>query len=191
MRVLANLFSFSRIIAAPFLIFFGTESWEFLAIYLYCGVSDILDGRIAKSAGIADEAGFHADLIGDLAFLFIALIRLGPQQTLLSWELVWLAGILFFKVVAIVIAYDKFQRFILVMPTFLNRWAWICLFFVPFYDYLDGYLEQYLKIETSSNFLLLAFLLLASLAVIEELSIILLSREYDFQVKSIFMIEKI
>ncbi|WP_265457478.1 CDP-alcohol phosphatidyltransferase family protein [Enterococcus sp. HY326] len=187
MRVLANLFSFSRIIAAPFLIFFGTESWEFLAIYLYCGVSDILDGRIAKTAGIADEAGFHADLIGDLAFLFIVLIRLGPQQALLSWELVWLAGILFFKVVAIIIAYDKFQRFILVMPTFLNRWAWVCLFFVPFYKYL----EQYLKIETSSNLFLLAFLLLASLAVIEELSIILLSKEYNFQVKSIFMLDKI
>lgn len=73
-----------RMAASVFLLFLPLEDILFLVIYTFAGLTDVLDGYIARKTGKASEFGARLDSISDLLFYSVLLIRLFPMlyQTL-------------------------------------------------------------------------------------------------------------
>ena len=57
MKNIANYISVSRIIMAIILLVIETFSIAFYIIYIYCGISDMLDGLIARKSKNESKTG--------------------------------------------------------------------------------------------------------------------------------------
>lgn len=75
---IADTVTAMRIAASLFLPFFHVQSIWFLVIYTFAGLTDVLDGWIARKFGMESEFGARLDSIADLVFYGILLIYLLP-----------------------------------------------------------------------------------------------------------------
>ncbi|MGN1164284.1 MAG: CDP-alcohol phosphatidyltransferase family protein [Candidatus Ornithospirochaeta sp.] len=127
---MANLLSASRIAAAVFLLFFPPLSREFFALYLYCGISDIMDGFIARRTGTESKFGSSLDTAGDIVFASVALLKICPVLALDKWILWVTIAIATIKVATIICGYWKSREFVAVHSA-LNKGVGFLLFVYP------------------------------------------------------------
>ena len=82
-----NIITLGRIICVPIIIWLilsGAYLGAF-GIFVFAGISDALDGWIAKNFNAASELGAHLDPIADKALLVSIYVTLGLQEALASW----------------------------------------------------------------------------------------------------------
>lgn len=94
---IANIISLSRVAGAIVLFCCNEISNLFLAIYVFCGFTDLIDGPIARKTGSSSALGASLDTIGDV-MTYLALTKiLIARKWVPSWILVWIisAGVLF------------------------------------------------------------------------------------------------
>lgn len=131
---MANVITASRIVCAVILFFFNDINGAFLAIYAYCGVSDLIDGPIARKTNKTSNVGALLDTIGDVA-TYVALAKILLAKHLVpSWAVIWYvaaaAGILSGGLVAVV----RFRRFFVVHSLFGKIMGFFA-FMMPFAYY--------------------------------------------------------
>jgi CDP-diacylglycerol--glycerol-3-phosphate 3-phosphatidyltransferase len=91
-RHLPNLLSLLRLVLSLPLVLMPPHSPVFYAIYIYCGLSDAIDGPLARRLGVDDATGALMDSLADFAF-FLAILAILIRA--FSVELApWLPGIL-------------------------------------------------------------------------------------------------
>lgn len=91
-KQIANMISASRILAAAVLFFFSTITGAFLAIYFYCGFSDLIDGPVARKTGSVSVIGALLDTVGDI-LTYLALTKIMILQRLVPlWIIAWMLG---------------------------------------------------------------------------------------------------
>ena len=73
---LPNILSYARIAGTIWLILTKPLTPLFLTIYTITGVTDVLDGAIARKYGTTSEKGAKLDSIADLLFYTLILIRI-------------------------------------------------------------------------------------------------------------------
>jgi len=69
---IANMITLTRIIGTFSLLLFKPLSLIFQFLYVVCGLSDILDGYIARKTRTVSQTGMVLVSIADLVFLVIA-----------------------------------------------------------------------------------------------------------------------
>lgn len=122
-----------RIVFSFVLLILPIASNRFLVTYTIIGLTDVLDGWLARKAGTASEFGAKLDSIADLLFYGILLLRLFPCL----WEslpaAVWyvVAVILFVRVLAYTTAAVKYHRFAS-LHTWLNKLTGGVVFLLPY-----------------------------------------------------------
>jgi cardiolipin synthase len=94
---LPNLLTYGRIIAIPALVacFFATGDWgrwTAMWIFIAAGVSDFLDGYLARAWQQQSAVGRMLDPIADKLIVSAALLMLAADQTIAGWSL-W-AGVI-------------------------------------------------------------------------------------------------
>ena len=62
-------------VTALFLLFLPLGSVRFLAVYTIAGLTDVLDGWLARKTGTASPFGARLDSIADLLFYGILILR--------------------------------------------------------------------------------------------------------------------
>ena len=72
-----------RIASSLFLLFLPLGSVGFLVVYTLTGLTDVLDGWLARKTGTASDFGARLDSAADLLFYAILLLRLFP----VLWQL--------------------------------------------------------------------------------------------------------
>ena len=77
LRALPNALSLLRLTGAATLAFLPVGA-GFWAVYLLCGLSDMLDGALARRLKAESELGSKLDSLGDLAFVIVCAVRLLP-----------------------------------------------------------------------------------------------------------------
>ena len=74
----ANIITVSRILFSVLLLVFSPYSYFFAALYLLCGITDVLDGFVARRLHTESEQGAMLDSVADLLFAVIYAVRILP-----------------------------------------------------------------------------------------------------------------
>ena len=133
-----DLFTFFRMICAVVLPFLTPLSPVFLTVYALSGVSDMLDGFLARKLGQASRWGAKLDSAADLLLYTIALSLLIPimRDTLPGW-IWWFVGVaLVLRLACYFCSAVKVHRFAS-EHTLLNKLTSILIFPAPFLMKLD------------------------------------------------------
>lgn len=88
----ANGVTLLRIIGTIVLIFVNIMSPLFLVIYTLTGLTDVLDGRLARRTGTASPFGAKLDSIADLLFYTVVLIKSVPFLLVILPLPIWYAA---------------------------------------------------------------------------------------------------
>ena len=128
---LADALSALRIILSVALLAPPALSPTFLALYATAGLTDMLDGFVARQTKTESEFGAKLDSAADLTFTVVSLAKILPTVAAPAWLWVWVATIAVVKVANVVSGLVMGKR--LVMPhTTANKAAGFVVFLVPF-----------------------------------------------------------
>ncbi len=72
------------------LLFLPLSSAWFSILYLLCGLTDMIDGTIARRTGAVSQFGARLDTASDLVFALVCGGRLLPLMRLPIWLWVWI-----------------------------------------------------------------------------------------------------
>ena len=84
---IADFFTFSRIIVTPFVIYFIFIDNFFIAsiLFIYCSISDLLDGYLARKYDLVNERGNFLDPLADKILMIGVLTILLCQGLVDGW----------------------------------------------------------------------------------------------------------
>lgn len=126
----ANLITLIRIVFSVVLLFCQAFSPLFCGLYAAAGLSDMIDGAVARRTGSADECGARLDTMADIVFVAVCLIKLLPALGVPLWLHVWIGIVAVIKVSNIAMGYIGRKSFISVHSA-INRVTGALLFLFP------------------------------------------------------------
>ena len=127
---MANLITSCRILFSLLLLFFPALSPGFYGLYLAAGLSDMLDGFVARRTNSASPLGAKLDSMADVVFLSVCLIRLLPVLALPVWLWVWVGLIALLRLVNVVSGFVRRKKLVL-LHTRANKLTGALLFLLP------------------------------------------------------------
>ena len=129
----ADTITLFRVAGTILLAFLRPLSAGFFCVYTLTGLSDMLDGWIARRTKTASDFGAKLDSIADLLFYAVMLIRLFPVLWKALPVQIWYAvvGILLLRLSAYCVAAIKYRRFASV-HTWLNKLTGAAVFLLPY-----------------------------------------------------------
>ena len=127
---MANLITSCRILLSLLLLFFPALSPGFYGLYLAAGLSDMLDGFVARRTNSASPLGAKLDSMADIVFLAVCLIKLLPVLTLPVWLWGWVGLIALLRLVNVVSGFVCRKKLVL-LHTGANKLTGALLFLLP------------------------------------------------------------
>ncbi len=127
MKRLPNVISELRIAGSIGLLFCDVRGWPFWSLYVLCGLSDILDGWLARRLHAETEAGAILDSVSDIVFVACCAIRLLPVLEIPAWLWIWAGAIVIIKMVNQISALFVYKRFCF-LHTVANKLTGLLLF---------------------------------------------------------------
>ncbi len=127
---MANIITGIRIVISAFLLFCPVFSPAFFVLYTAAGVSDMIDGAVARKTGTVSEFGSRLDTIADIVFVAVSLIKVLPVIDVPVWLYIWIAVIAFIKAANIAAGYIRQKKFISV-HSIMNKVTGGLLFVFP------------------------------------------------------------
>ena len=111
MKHLPNAISAFRIAGALGLLFCDVTIWPFWVLYALCGISDMVDGWLARRFHAETVAGAILDSVSDLVFVACCIIRLLPVLAIPVWLWIWAGVVVLIKIVNQISALVVCKRF--------------------------------------------------------------------------------
>ena len=99
MKHIANIITGSRIVFSIALLFFPPLSSAFYVLYAAAGLTDMIDGTVARKTNTVSSFGAKLDTIADFIFVAVCSIKLLPILDIPVWLWVWIAGIALIKII--------------------------------------------------------------------------------------------
>ena len=127
---MANTITLFRIAASIVLLFCPVFSPAFYAFYIPAGLSDMLDGFVARKTDTVSKLGARLDTIADFLLVVVCLIKLLPVLRIPAWLYIWIGIIALIKVVNIVSGFTVQKRFVTVHSV-MNKATGALLFLFP------------------------------------------------------------
>ena len=127
---MANTITFFRIAASIVLLFCPVFSPAFYVFYIVAGVSDMLDGFVARKTNTASRFGARLDTMADFVFVVVCLIKLLPVLSIPAWLYAWIGIIALIKVVNIISGFAV-QKKLVAVHSVMNKAAGALLFLLP------------------------------------------------------------
>jgi CDP-diacylglycerol--glycerol-3-phosphate 3-phosphatidyltransferase len=127
---MANIITCIRILCSIALLFCPAYSVAFYALYITAGVSDMIDGWVARKTNTASEFGAKLDTMADIVFVIVCLFKLLPVMNIPVWLYVWIGVIALIKVINIVSGYVVRKQFVSVHSV-MNKVTGALLFLLP------------------------------------------------------------
>ena len=126
----ANVVTSLRIVCGIALLFFPAFSPPFYALYIIAGLTDMIDGTIARKTGTVSEFGSRLDTAADFVFVTVCLIKLLPILKPEPWMYICIAAIAVIKVINILSGFVKRKRLVAVHSV-MNKITGLLLFALP------------------------------------------------------------
>ncbi len=134
-RYLPNLISIMRIFLTILMIPFAGHIQIFFTLYLLSGLSDVLDGYIARKTGTQSQFGAKLDSFADLIMftaIIWSLIEFHGDFIIKSRPL--FSGVLVIRIANLLLAWWKYRRFV-ILHSWGNKATGILVFLAPFLLY--------------------------------------------------------
>ena len=132
--IIPNMLSILRMLGTLALVFVQPVTLPFFVIYTLCGVSDVLDGWIARATDSTSELGSRLDSAADLMFYVVMMLRILPElvKRLPQGIWYWVGGILLLRAGLYLMVALRFHRFSAV-HTYLNKLTGASVFLIPYF----------------------------------------------------------
>ncbi len=127
---MANVITGLRILVSVALLFCPVFSPAFYVLYLIAGLSDMIDGAIARKTNSVSEFGSRFDSAADVVFVAVCLIKLLPAVDVPIWLYVWTAVIAVIKIINLISGFARHRRFVAV-HSIMNKVTGALLFMLP------------------------------------------------------------
>ena len=101
MKNIANIITGSRIVFSLSILFTPPLSPIFYVLYGAAGLSDMIDGTVARKTNTVSSFGAKLDTIADFIFAVVCLIKLMPVLDIPAWLWIWIAIIALIKIINI------------------------------------------------------------------------------------------
>lgn len=164
-----NICTMLRIVGTVGLLLIRPLTLPFYLLYTFCGITDVLDGTIARATNSTSEFGARLDSISDLIFYAVMIVKFFPilLEVLPVWMWYCIGAVLVIRACSYVTAAVRYHRFAS-LHTILNKATGFCVFCLP-YMLVQDFALRYCEITC----------VIAGLASTEEFLIHLLSKEYE------------
>ena len=127
---MANLITGIRVLASVGLLFCPALSPSFFALYLLAGLTDMIDGPVARKTHTATAFGAKLDTAADILFAAVCLVKLLPVLNIPLWMFIWIGLLALIKIMNIVSGFVIRKRFVSV-HTPMNKATGALLFLLP------------------------------------------------------------
>ena len=127
---IADLITGTRILFSASLLFCPAFSLSFFVLYITAGLTDMIDGTVARMTGTTSEFGAKLDTAADFMLVVVCLIKLLPKLFVPLWLWLWIGGIALIKVVNFTSGFIL-QKMFVTVHTVLNKVTGILLFVLP------------------------------------------------------------
>ena len=182
-RSIPNIITSIRIIGAISILFFEPFSLVFFIVYGVTGVTDVLDGFVARKFHLESRLGAILDSVSDIIFLGVMAFKIMPTliDVLPLWCWIIIIIPVFFHAMAYVVCAIKFKRFSAV-HTYANKVMSAAIFCFPFtfIGMIPWIYQTYIIVFGS----------VAIYASIEINLIHFIAKRYDLRNKTIFFVKK-
>ncbi len=175
-----NLITSTRIAGAICLLFTGPMSVSFFVLYTLCGISDAVDGWVARATKNTSEFGAKLDSVADLMFYSVLAIQIFPFMVRDFPAALWwvAAGVLTVRAIIYLFVAIKHHCFAAI-HTYLNKATGFVIFLMPYF------------IACAATVIIgCVVAVISSLATLEELFIHVFSKEYPPKVRNILELRK-
>lgn len=133
LKYLPNIITLSRIITSCLMIFVPTLSKKFYLIYSYSGISDVLDGFVARKTNNCSETGRKLDSFADLLFYGVMMFKIMPYLIKYLPRSIWhIINITLIIRLILYLVFGLIKHQFLSNHTIINKITGVMLFFIPF-----------------------------------------------------------
>lgn len=176
MKHLPNIITLSRIVSAVALIPIHVFSLMFYILYTYCGVSDVLDGLLARNLHYDSEYGARLDSVAYIVFYAVTAIKILPAlcNTLVPLHWCIITVVVMLRLACYTVALIKYHCFAS-LHTYLNKLTGLLIFTIP-----------YIIFQPLIKLICLIICIVAMLAAAEELVIHICAYRYCANRKTLF-----
>ncbi len=175
-RNIPNIISIIRIALSVVLLGLISTPYAFIVVYVLIGISDVLDGFLARNFGWDSQLGAQLDSIADVVFYSILMYVFYRQHT---WAIVmgsrYIVAILIIRLLNMLLTKLKYKRVVL-LHTIGNKASGFIVFLMPM-----------MLMITKNSIIIKGLLSFIILAAFEELCITLLIKEPKLNRRSIFI----
>ena len=127
---MANCITVVRIICSIALLFFPAFSPAFYTLYIVAGISDMIDGTVARKTGTVSAFGSKLDTVADFVLVCCCLIKLIPVLHIPTWLIIWIIVIAVIKAINLISGFVMRKEFVAV-HTVMNKVTGLLLFILP------------------------------------------------------------
>lgn len=179
LRHLPNCITALRFVGTICLLFLAPFTAVFYIIYTLAGISDVLDGWIARKLRLTSDFGAKLDSAADLVFYAMMFIRIFPALWAGLPRVIWLGVILVvaLRLVSYTFAAIKYHRFAS-LHTYMNKVTGAAVFALP-----------YLARTVAITPFCWGLFVLSLAGTVEELIIHIRAKEYNPKNKSLLVME--
>ena len=129
-KQLANFITASRMIGSILLLFFPVFSIPFYILYLFCGITDMVDGTIARKTNAVSKFGEKLDTVADFIFVSVSLVKFLPVMDIQKWLWIWIIVIAVIRIGNMGFAVVSGKTFVS-LHTMMNKLTGLLLFLLP------------------------------------------------------------
>lgn len=134
---LANIITSIRVLCSIAILFCPVFSVAFYALYIAAGISDMMDGWVARQTHTTSAFGAKLDTIADIIFVIVCMIKLIPVIEIPVWLYAWIGIIALIKIINIVSGYVVQKQFVAI-HSLMNKVTGILLFLLPLtFSFID------------------------------------------------------
>ena len=126
----ANIITSFRIVFSAALLFCPVFSPVFYILYSAAGITDMIDGTVARKTNTVSKFGERLDSSADMLFVLVCFIKLIPVLDIPLGLYIWISVIVLIRVVNIISGFVIQKRFV-ILHTVMNKLTGALLFILP------------------------------------------------------------
>ena len=176
LHYLPNFITSLRIVGAFCLIFTVPFSTAFFVLFAFTGITDVLDGFIARKTGSTSELGSKLDSAADILLYSVMVLKILPKVVGVVWTPIWygFGAAVTVRLASYVTAIVRFKCFSS-LHTYMSKLTGIIVFSLPYF-----YVTPYF------NVVCIVLCVVAFFASLEALISNLTRKTYKSDLKTIF-----